>query len=115
MVLVRPSGYDCQAPSARGRGRLLFASMINAIRIRTTIESDNLRIPELAGLIGKRVEILVVEDDAASAVAPVPDAASEARASRQRILGSLHGLLHVPDDFDDPLPEDVLRAFEGEG
>jgi len=88
--------------------------MIHAIRFHTTIESDNLRIPELARLVGKRVEILVVEDDPASAVIPVPGAAAEPGASRNRVLGSLRGLLHVPDDFNDPLPENVLRAFEGD-
>ena len=28
--------------------------------------------------------------------------------------GSMRGLIVVPDDFDDPLPEDLLRLFEGE-
>jgi prevent-host-death family protein len=32
--------------------------------------------------------------------------------SRRR-LGLLEGQLTVPDDFDDPLPDDVLAAFEG--
>jgi len=30
-----------------------------------------------------------------------------------RQLGSLAGEVHVPDDFDDPLPEQLLAAFEG--
>jgi len=30
-----------------------------------------------------------------------------------RKLGTLAGKLHVPDDFDDPLPDDVLADFEG--
>lgn len=29
-------------------------------------------------------------------------------------LGLLKGKLHVPDDFDAPLPEQVLASFEGE-
>ncbi len=28
-------------------------------------------------------------------------------------VGILSGKLHVPDDFDDPLPDDVLRSFYG--
>ncbi|HVA34311.1 MAG TPA: type II toxin-antitoxin system prevent-host-death family antitoxin [Candidatus Baltobacteraceae bacterium] len=28
-------------------------------------------------------------------------------------LGSLVGMGTVPDDFDDPLPDDILAAFEG--
>ena len=35
------------------------------------------------------------------------------RPRARRVLGSLRGRLRVPDDFDAPLPEDVLRAFEG--
>jgi len=35
-------------------------------------------------------------------------------APRRRPLGTLAGRMGpVPDDFDAPLPEDVLRAFEG--
>lgn len=30
-----------------------------------------------------------------------------------RVLGRDRGLFEVSDDFDDPLPEDVLRVFEG--
>jgi prevent-host-death family protein len=30
-----------------------------------------------------------------------------------RKLGTLAGKLHVPDDFDDPLPDDILADFEG--
>ncbi len=33
--------------------------------------------------------------------------------SKRRKLGLLAGKLQVPDDFDDPLPDDVLDAFEG--
>ena len=31
----------------------------------------------------------------------------------RRKLGTLAGQFHVPDDFDDPLPDDILDAFEG--
>lgn len=34
---------------------------------------------------------------------------------KARELGWLEGKLRVPDDFDAPLPEDTLAAFEGEG
>lgn len=32
---------------------------------------------------------------------------------KRRKLGLLAGKLRVPDDFDEPLPDDVLDAFEG--
>jgi antitoxin (DNA-binding transcriptional repressor) of toxin-antitoxin stability system len=31
----------------------------------------------------------------------------------RRNLGTLAGQFRVPDDFDDPLPDEVLDAFEG--
>jgi prevent-host-death family protein len=31
----------------------------------------------------------------------------------QRVLGIFRGQLTVPDDFDGPLPEDLLDLFEG--
>ena len=31
----------------------------------------------------------------------------------KRPFGLCAGEFTVPDDFDDPLPEDILRAFEG--
>ncbi|HYL89711.1 MAG TPA: type II toxin-antitoxin system Phd/YefM family antitoxin [Burkholderiales bacterium] len=33
----------------------------------------------------------------------------------KRRLGALKGKIKVPEDFDAPLPESVLRAFEGRG
>ena len=32
----------------------------------------------------------------------------------RRQLGVLDGKFKIPDDFNRPLPEEVLRAFEGE-
>jgi prevent-host-death family protein len=32
----------------------------------------------------------------------------------QRVLGIFSGQFSVPDDFDAPLPEDVLALFEGQ-
>jgi len=37
------------------------------------------------------------------------------RGRKRRKLGLLAGKWNVPDDFDDPLPADVLDAFEGRG
>jgi len=33
--------------------------------------------------------------------------------SKRRVLGRLAGQISVPEDFDAPLPDDVLDAFEG--
>jgi hypothetical protein len=79
--------------------------MLHAIRVHTRVDSDVLRIPELLTLVGRTVEVIIVED------APGTVQASPPRAPR---LGTLRGMVDVPDDFDAPLPEDVLRAFEGD-
>jgi antitoxin (DNA-binding transcriptional repressor) of toxin-antitoxin stability system len=34
--------------------------------------------------------------------------------THKRRLGLLNGRFRIPDDFNRPLPDDVLRAFEGE-
>jgi len=34
-------------------------------------------------------------------------------APKRRVPGSARGLVKIYDNFDDPLPEDILRAFEG--
>ena len=34
--------------------------------------------------------------------------------NRKRRLGLLDGQFRIPDDFNRPLPDDVLRSFEGE-
>jgi len=33
---------------------------------------------------------------------------------RDRIAGSLKGKIWIAPDFDDPLPEEILKAFRGE-
>ncbi len=33
--------------------------------------------------------------------------------AKERVLGRDRGLFIVPEDFDEPLPEEVVRAFEG--
>jgi prevent-host-death family protein len=36
-----------------------------------------------------------------------------AASQQTRRLGILAGKLHVPEDFDAPLPDEVIEAFEG--
>jgi len=31
--------------------------------------------------------------------------------AKPRVLGSMKGKLRIPDNFDDPLPDELLRAF----
>jgi antitoxin (DNA-binding transcriptional repressor) of toxin-antitoxin stability system len=34
-------------------------------------------------------------------------------ATRKRRLGVLNGRFRIPDDFNRPMPDELLRAFEG--
>ena len=43
---------------------------MNAIRIRKTIESETLHLPELKPLVGRTVEIIVLEEDTRSTIRP---------------------------------------------
>ena len=90
--------------------------MANAISVFTTLESETLRIPELVPFIGKKVQIIVVESEPVTADSGrdrATGSASEQPSSPKRTLGSLRGLLQIPEDFDDPLPDELQRAFEG--
>lgn len=44
---------------------------------------------------------------------PAAKLVSLTRARRRRRLGLLDGKSGIPDDFNKPLPESILRAFEG--
>ena len=44
---------------------------------------------------------------------PVARLTRLSEATRKRRLGLLDGRFKIPDDFNRPLPEDVLRTFEG--
>jgi prevent-host-death family protein len=50
----------------------------------------------------------------AKAGKPVARLVPVAAGKPKRVWGLDAGLFQVPDDFDDPLPEDLQRAFEGE-
>ena len=81
----------------------------------TTITVDDIE-RDVAGYLGRvraGESLLVMEADRPIAevrsVVPAEDAALPAL----RPSGLAEGEFVVPDDFDDPLPEDILRIFEG--
>ena len=43
---------------------------MNVIRIRKTIDSETLHLPELRPLLGRTVEIIVLEEDTRSSIRP---------------------------------------------
>jgi hypothetical protein len=76
--------------------------MANALKFHAIVRGKTLPLPDLTAFEGKRVEVIVVEDEAE--VPPRPG---------RRRFGTLAGQFDVPDDFDAPLPEEELAAFEG--
>ncbi|MBV9748675.1 MAG: type II toxin-antitoxin system Phd/YefM family antitoxin [Acetobacteraceae bacterium] len=50
----------------------------------------------------------------AKAGKPVAKLVPVDRPREKRVLGQFAGQLRVSDDFDAPLPEEILREFEGE-
>jgi prevent-host-death family protein len=49
----------------------------------------------------------------AKAGRPIARLVAIERKQERRKLGTLSGQFRVPDDFDDPLPDEILDAFEG--
>ena len=49
----------------------------------------------------------------AKAGKPIARLVAIERTLARRKLGTLAGQFRVPDDFDDPLPDEILDAFEG--
>ena len=80
--------------------------MAEAMRFRTVVSGNTLTIPDLERFAGKRVEVIVLDDDQ-------PDTAAAASRPKRR-FGTMAGQIKVADDFDAPLPPDLQRAFEGD-
>ena len=82
--------------------------MENAVRVRVTIGADHtVRLPD--EIPAGEAELIVLFPAASAAEA---DRARRVEARRQ-MFGRLRGQITIADDFDAPLPEDVLRDFEG--
>ena len=59
-----------------------------------------------AAAAGEQV-IIAMGGKPAARLVPITDV------KQPRQLGTLAGQLHVPDDVDDPLPDEILAGFEG--
>jgi prevent-host-death family protein len=51
----------------------------------------------------------------AKACKPVARLVPEARPGERRELGTAKGQIWISENFDDPLPDDLLDLFEGKG
>ena len=81
--------------------------MAHALKFHAVVSGKTLVLPDLSAFEGKRVEVIVVEEEGVPEVGPAPRG--------KRRLGVLRGQFVVPDDFDAPLPPDIQSYFEGDG
>jgi hypothetical protein len=80
--------------------------MAHALKFHAVVSSKTLSLPDLSAFEGKRVEVIVVEEDGPAEIGATPRA--------QRPLGLLRGQFVVPDDFDAPLLPEIQRYFDGD-
>lgn len=83
--------------------------MAQALKFHTVVSGKTLTIDNLDAFEGKRVEVIVMEEEVQNA------AISGAAVTRRRPLGLYRGRFVVTGDFDAPLPEDLQRYFDGGG
>ena len=74
------------------------------------IHEAKTHLSRLLEKVGKGAEIII-----AKAGKPVARLVPLRRPPRPRRLGILEGRFKVPKDFDAPLSDDVIDAFEGRG
>lgn len=75
--------------------------MANALKFHAIVVGKTLPLPDLGAFEGKRVEVIVVEDEASE------------RPTRPRRFGTLAGKIEIAEDFDPPLPDDIQAGFDG--
>ena len=77
-------------------------SPMQALRLHVTVNDAVVRaLPGLSALRGQHVELIALGEESRPARrAPVP--------------GALAGKIALAENFDEPLPDDVRRSFEGE-
>ena len=78
--------------------------MAQALKFHAVVSGKTLSLPDLGAFEGKRVEVIVVEEEAPAEIRTTP--------TGQRPLGLLRGQFVVPDDFDAPLPTEIQQYFE---
>jgi prevent-host-death family protein len=81
--------------------RELFVTVVN-------IHAAKTHLSRLVDAAAAGEEIII-----AKAGKPVAKLVALDRPRQKRVLGVLAGKLRVSDDFDAPLPEEILREFEG--
>jgi hypothetical protein len=83
--------------------------MAHALKIKTVVSSKTLTLSDLDAFVGKHVEVTVAEDESMNEVV-----ADHSTRPTKRRFGTMAGKIEIAEDFDQPLPPDIQRYFEGE-
>ena len=78
------------------------------VKLAVELAEAETSLAELVQKLGTGTEIIITRDGL-----PVARLVPAGAAEPDRVPGSAKGLFTVPDDFDAPLPEEILRGFEG--
>jgi hypothetical protein len=82
--------------------------MAEALRFHTVISGNTLTNTDLGRFEGKRVEVIVLDDESHGA------AGGGIASKPTRRFGTMAGQITAADDFDTPLPAEIERAFQGD-
>lgn len=80
---------------------------------RVSLQDAAEQLPQLVARASAGEEVVITDGGREVARLVASPAAAQKR-TQPRKLGILEGKYKVPDDFDAPLPEEVLRSFRGE-
>ncbi len=75
--------------------------------MQVNIHEAKTNLSRLLSLVRQGEEIIIAKSGK-----PIARLSKYDMPTQKRLLGRDKGLFEVPDNFDDPLPEDVLRDFE---
>lgn len=75
--------------------------MAKALKFHAVVVGKTLPLPDLSAFEGKRVEVIVVEEEGSE------------RPALARRFGTLAGKIDIAPDFDAPLPDDIQTGFDG--
>lgn len=111
-VLIRKSR---QTITKGGQRAALFVSeirvnarLLHCQRMNVTVDEIEKHLGEYLNRVLEGETVTVFSDDR-----PVAEIRPLSETSALRPIGLAAGEIVVPDDFDEPLPEDVLEQFEG--
>lgn len=76
--------------------------------IQVNIHEAKTQLSKLLERVEQGEEVVI-----ARAGVPIARLVATAHAGEKRVLGRDRGLFTVPDDFDEPLPDEVLAGFNG--